>query len=61
MSKASDALNELEKAAEEFKSAIFEFKEVHDPETVGLMEWIEDIDGVMYDIESDIESSEEDE
>jgi len=45
---------ELERAAEQFKSALIRFQSVYDPETVGIAEFCEQIDEVLWDIEQEI-------
>lgn len=44
------AFEELQTAAAVFKQAVTKFGTVHDPETVGLDEFCEHIDDVLYDI-----------
>jgi hypothetical protein len=46
---------ELEKAAEQFKSALIRFQSVYDPETVGIAEFCEHIDEVLWDIEQEMQ------
>jgi len=49
---------ELEKAAEQFKSALIRFQTVYDPKTVGIAETCEHIDEVLWDIEQEMEDME---
>lgn len=60
MKQINAAADALDKAATEFKNAIYKFQKVYDPETVGLDDWAGSIDEVMFDIESDIQSYEAD-
>ena len=46
---------ELEKAAQEFKAALLKFQSVYDPETVGIVEFCEQIDEVLLDIDAELE------
>lgn len=48
------AFAELEAAAAVFKAAIFKFQNAYNPDTVGLTEWVEDIDTVLFDIKEDM-------
>ena len=49
---------ELEKAAEQFKSALIRFQSVYDPETVGIAEFCEQIDEVLFDIDQELQETE---
>jgi len=49
---------ELEKAAEQFKSALIRFQSVYDPETVGIAEFCEHIDEVLFDIDQELQETE---
>ena len=49
---------ELDKAAQEFKAALLKFQTVYDPETVGIVEFCEHIDEVLWDIEQEMEEME---
>ena len=42
-------------AADIFKDALMEFRRTYDPSTVGIVEFMEHIDDVLYDISEDIE------
>jgi hypothetical protein len=46
---------ELERAAREFKAALIKFQSVYDPKTVGIAEFCEHIDEVLWDIEQEME------
>jgi hypothetical protein len=56
-----DQVNEhfafLERAAADFQDAILNFKKQYNPDTVGLNDWAESIDEVMFDIDQDIQST----
>lgn len=52
-----EAYDELQDAVKEFEKAIKKFKKVYGPDSVGLNEWIEHNEDVMYDIEADIDSA----
>jgi dTDP-glucose pyrophosphorylase len=49
---------ELEKAAQEFKAALIKFQSVYDPETVGIVEFCEQIDEVLFDIDQELQEQE---
>jgi hypothetical protein len=46
---------ELERAAEQFKAALLKFQSVYDPETVGIVEFCEQIDEVLFDIDEELQ------
>ena len=46
---------EVERAAQQFKAALLKFQSVYDPETVGIEEFCEQIDEVLWDIEQEME------
>ena len=46
---------ELERAAEQFKAALIKFRSVYDPETVGIVEFCEQIDEVLFDIDEELQ------
>ena len=46
---------ELEKAAQQFKAALIKFQSVYDPETVGIVEFCEQIDEVLFDIDQELQ------
>ena len=50
------AYSELEIACIEFRAALFNFKQVYDPNTVGLSELAEQIDEVLADIDAELDS-----
>ena len=45
---------ELEKAAQEFKAALLKFQSVYDPVTVGIEDFCETIDEVLFDIDTEL-------
>ena len=47
----------LSAKAREFILEIQDFQDAYDCDTVGLSEWIDDIDQVMYEIDADINST----
>ena len=47
---------ELEQAAQQFKAALLKFRSVYDPESVGIEEFCEHIDEVLFDIDSELEN-----
>jgi hypothetical protein len=53
---ANAAYIELVAAATKFKEAIRAFKQVYNPNAVGLVEWCESIDETMTEIHDDINS-----
>lgn len=55
--KANAAYKELDEAAQAFIAAIKKFQNKYDPDTVGLNEWVDDIQGTLFDIDEDIEST----
>ena len=52
-----EAYDELQDAVEEFNTAILKFKKKFDPDSVGLNEWMEHNEDVMFDISTDIDSA----
>ena len=61
MATVKDQYNELCAAAEQFKAAIWKFKDCYETKFVGLAEWVESIDEVLSDLQEDINSDEDDE
>ena len=45
---------ELERAAQEFKAALLSFQTFYDPDTVGIDEFCEHIDEVLFDIDQEL-------
>jgi len=45
---------ELEQAAQEFKAALIKFQTVYDPVTVGIVDFCETIDEVLFDIDTEL-------
>jgi len=45
---------ELERAAREFKAALLKFQSVYDPVTVGIEDFCEHIDEVLFDIDTEL-------
>jgi hypothetical protein len=45
---------ELEQAAQEFKAALIKFQTVYDPVTVGIEDFCEHIDEVLFDIDTEL-------
>ena len=45
---------ELEQAAQEFKAALIKFQSVYDPVTVGIVDFCETIDEVLFDIDTEL-------
>ena len=45
---------ELERAAQEFKAALIKFQSVYDPVTVGIEDFCEHIDEVLFDIDTEL-------
>ena len=50
-----EAYAELEQACMAFRAALFKFKQVYDPNTVGLTELAEQIDEVLADIDAELD------
>ena len=50
-------LVELQIAADAFSAAIHSFKKKYNPDTVGLDEFIEDIEDTLHEIREDIDES----
>ena len=50
---------ELEQAAQEFKAALIKFQTVYDPVTVGIVDFCETIDEVLFDIDTELTELEE--
>jgi len=46
---------EVERAAQEFKDALLKFRSFYDPETVGIDEFCEQIDEVLFDIDQELQ------
>ena len=46
---------EVERAAEKFKAALLKFQSFYDPETVGIAEFCEQIDEVLFDIDQELQ------
>ena len=59
LKKINKAFKKLELAAIQFKSEIEKFQKVYDPNTVGLDGWCEDINDVLFDIDSEISYDED--
>jgi hypothetical protein len=59
LKKINKAFKKLEKASIKFTQAIATFKETYDPNTVGLDEWCEDINDVLFDIDSELSYDED--
>jgi hypothetical protein len=53
----SNALAAVNAKVDELQAAIHELNQVYDFNTVGLQEWIEDLDDVMGDIEAELVST----
>lgn len=49
------AYAELDVACATFRAALFKFKQVYDPNTVGLIELAEQIDEVLSDIDAELD------
>ena len=49
---------ELEKAAQKFKAALLSFQTFYDPDTVGIDEFCEQIDEVLFDIDQELQETE---
>ena len=49
------AYAELEQACMAFRAALFNFKQVYDPNTVGLSELADQIDEVLADIDAELD------
>lgn len=47
----------LSAKAREFFIAVQDFQNAYDPDTVGLSEWVDDMDQVMYEISANIDSA----
>lgn len=50
-----EAYAELDVACATFRAALFKFKQVYDPNTVGLTELAEQIDEVLADIDAELD------
>jgi len=46
---------ELEQAAQKFKAALLSFQTFYDPDTVGIEEFCEHIDEVLFDIDQELQ------
>jgi hypothetical protein len=46
---------EVERAAQEFKDALLKFRSFYDPVTVGIDEFCEQIDEVLFDIDQELQ------
>jgi hypothetical protein len=46
---------ELEQAAQKFKDALLQFRNFEDPETVGIDEFCELIDQILFDIDQELQ------
>ena len=55
-----EAYAKLQEAVEMFNKAIADFQWQYNPESIGLDEWIEHNEDVMFDISTDIDSYFED-
>ena len=49
---------ELERAAQQFKAALLKFQSVYDPTTVGIEDFCEHIDEVLFDIDQELQEAE---
>lgn len=36
------------------EAALWQMKEIHDPRTIGIAEWVEDLEDCLSDLESDV-------
>lgn len=36
------------------EAALWQMKEIHDPRTVGIAEWVEDLEDCLSDLEADV-------
>lgn len=55
MTNIDQAFTKLETAASVFKAALYEFRKTYDPDTVGIDEFAEQIDNVLFEIDAELQ------